>query len=270
VELSELLGTVANAAKNLLAVPKELEEIAENRYTLAFSALKASLPPGSTYAQVLNMVKGGKILELGCSSGYFGLHLKRRYPEAEVVGVDIDNSALKEAERLKVYRALYRLDLDTEPLEEVFCKHGPFKTVLAMDVVEHLKNPNFLMEQLLSALEGESEIIVSIPNVGHLDVIYNLLIGRFNYSLLGILDNTHLRFFTESSFIQWVETVAANGGVDVNVETVGRVEAPSVLLGDSLPRELQEKVVAQLRRLAKKVDNPNLLTSQFIFRITLG
>jgi hypothetical protein len=70
---------------------------------------------------------------------------------------------------------------------------------LFADVLEHLKDPTFCFGNALPALKKTGEIIVSVPNIANIVIRLSLLAGRFDYCDRGILDRTHLRFFTLSS-----------------------------------------------------------------------
>lgn len=67
-------------------------------------------------------------------------------------------------------------------------------------VLEHLINPDKILKQLISILKQDGLIFISVPNVANLTMRISLLFGQFNYSDRGILDRTHLRFFTQRTF----------------------------------------------------------------------
>lgn len=72
--------------------------------------------------------------------------------------------------------------------------------VILADVLEHLPDPETTLNRVVSLQQPECLILISVPNVANIWVRINLLFGRFEYSDRGILDRTHLRFFTRSSF----------------------------------------------------------------------
>ena len=74
-----------------------------------------------------------------------------------------------------------------------------FDRVLLLDVLEHLQNPERLLEQCKDMLAPHGQLIVSVPNVANLNVRWHLLFGSFEYKSRGILDRTHLRFFTRKT-----------------------------------------------------------------------
>jgi 2-polyprenyl-3-methyl-5-hydroxy-6-metoxy-1,4-benzoquinol methylase len=73
-----------------------------------------------------------------------------------------------------------------------------------MDVLEHLRDPVSLLKRLRPFLKPDGTIIISIPNVANLSIRFGLLFGRWNYAEYGILDRTHLRFFTRKTAIAMV------------------------------------------------------------------
>jgi 2-polyprenyl-3-methyl-5-hydroxy-6-metoxy-1,4-benzoquinol methylase len=139
---------------------------------------------------------GASVLEVGCGRGGFGLGLRRDRGVARSVGIEIDETAAEEA------RAYY---------DEVLC--GPYPDVLAgrtdrfdcvvfNDVLEHLVDPWQALVQAKSLLAPGGMVVASIPNVRMLEVSLGLLRGDWQYQDQGVLDQTHLRFFTRRSIQQ--------------------------------------------------------------------
>jgi SAM-dependent methyltransferase len=103
-------------------------------------------------------------------------------------------------------------DLD-KPLPQL---NGQFDVIVYGDILEHLRNPMEVFTGFNRSLRPEGQVIVSVPNVTHLWVRLNLLLGRFDYADRGILDRTHLRFFALSWFkrflsdagLEWEEIIA--------------------------------------------------------------
>ena len=84
-----------------------------------------------------------------------------------------------------------------------------YHLIIVADVLEHLVDPKEILFQLISTLEKDGKIFISVPNVANLTVRLSLLIGRFNYSDRGILDRTHLRFFTQRTFTSLISSKEA-------------------------------------------------------------
>jgi 2-polyprenyl-3-methyl-5-hydroxy-6-metoxy-1,4-benzoquinol methylase len=138
----------------------------------------------------------GRVLEIGCSAGGTLAWLKGKWPEAEFVGVDGNSDVLDELKVIGGGSFIHDLN---QPLPDI----GRFDLILALDILEHLTEPEPVLKDLVSRLTDTGQIVVSLPNVSHLSVIAGLALKReFEYSDAGILDRTHLRFFTEKSALR--------------------------------------------------------------------
>jgi SAM-dependent methyltransferase len=93
-----------------------------------------------------------------------------------------------------------------------------FDVVLAADVIEHVVDPVALIKQVRSVVSPEGTAIFCVPNVAHLYPRLRSMLGRFDYDQRGILDSTHLRFFTRRSISRLVER---NGFTIRRIEPVG-------------------------------------------------
>jgi len=140
------------------------------------------------------------ILELGCANGLMGNDLKKKYNLLFYTGVDYNIDALKNAE--KNLDKVIHFDFNKDNIENFFkLIENKYDYIICSDVLEHLINPLDLLEKLKNNLNENGKIIISIPNIMHISVIYNLLFKMdFPYTESGILDKTHLKFFTEKSF----------------------------------------------------------------------
>lgn len=141
-----------------------------------------------------------RILDVGCAEGIVGYHLKQRLG-AEVWGVESVVCVAK--------KAASRLDRVISASIEDSIKQLPdryFDTIICADVLEHLVNPWQVLTDLAAKLTADGEIVASIPNVRHWQVIRGLLEGSWRYEDAGILDRTHLRFFTKNDAIRLFES----------------------------------------------------------------
>lgn len=137
-----------------------------------------------------------RVLEIGCSAGGTLAWLKTLWPAAEFVGIDANPAVLDNL--LSIAPRSFIHDLEN-PLPDI----GKFDLVLALDILEHLRNPDRVLENIVKILEPAGRIIVSLPNVAHASVLTDLVFKRqFEYDEAGILDRTHLRFFTERSALK--------------------------------------------------------------------
>lgn len=135
------------------------------------------------------------VLDLGCWTGRFGEKLKKE-KKCTVYGIEINKQAAKIASsRLdKVILA----DLDSRrTFSDLTGKK--FDYICANDVLEHLIFPERLLTNLSKYLDKKGRLLVSIPNIAYWETRLNLLFGRFVYEKTGILDETHLRFYTQKS-----------------------------------------------------------------------
>jgi 2-polyprenyl-3-methyl-5-hydroxy-6-metoxy-1,4-benzoquinol methylase len=134
-----------------------------------------------------------RVLDVGCGGGALGAALKGERPGCEVVGLE----GFPEA----AARARARLDdvlcLDLDSLEALPADAGKFDAMVFGDVLEHLLDPLRLLKTLLPALADDGVLVLSIPNVKHWTVLYPLLVkDRWTYEDAGLLDRTHVHFFT--------------------------------------------------------------------------
>lgn len=135
-----------------------------------------------------------RILEIGCSSGQTLAWLQTIYPHARTTGVD-GHAPIRDQIAANADEAIIH-DLE-QPLPEL----GTFDLILALDILEHLREPAAVLRGLAQHLAPGGRLIVSVPNIAHHSILSGLLRRRFEYQEAGILDRTHLRFFTESSAI---------------------------------------------------------------------
>jgi SAM-dependent methyltransferase len=138
----------------------------------------------------------GKVLEVGCGSGATLAWLKAQGRCTQTTGIELVAEAAAVA-RGRVDHV--RCGDALTQLPEV-ADHGPFDTVLCLDVLEHLQDPWRLVDELAPLLRPGGLLVASLPNVRHWRVTLPLLLqGRFRYADDGVLDRTHLRFFTAES-----------------------------------------------------------------------
>jgi SAM-dependent methyltransferase len=133
-----------------------------------------------------------RILELGCASGYISKFLKEELA-CHVVGVDIDSHAAQQAAAFCEQVIVADLDSDAW-LAEI--EGQKFDVILCADVLEHIKDPVALLASLKPFLHADSRLLASIPNIAHASIRLELLQGHFDYESLGLLDDTHLHFYT--------------------------------------------------------------------------
>lgn len=140
---------------------------------------------------------GGTLLDLGGGVGATALAAKNAGLADNVGVVDF-------VDPLSGLDFSYRGDLNNlEFLSLIGREQGPFRTILCLDILEHLLSPWDVVAQLHQMLEPGGVIVTSIPNVRHISVVLPLIArGSWNLKDEGVLDRTHLRFFTESSAVE--------------------------------------------------------------------
>lgn len=132
------------------------------------------------------------VLELGPAIGYLTRYLREKLD----CTVDcVEYSAAMADKAAPFARAMWVADLDEIELADRF-EAGEYDSIVAADVLEHLKNPWRVLEMCRPLLKPGGQLLLSIPNVGHVGLVAELLDGRFDYRREGLLDRTHLRFFT--------------------------------------------------------------------------
>jgi 2-polyprenyl-3-methyl-5-hydroxy-6-metoxy-1,4-benzoquinol methylase len=136
--------------------------------------------------------KNKKVLDLGCNTGLLGEALIKN-KECIVYGADYSNEAIKIA-KTKLNKAVV-CDLE----KSIPFKNEQFDAIVLADILEHLRYPEELLKKIKILLKEKGVIIASIPNVANIHIRFHLLFGNWNYKKSGILDRTHLRFFTEKT-----------------------------------------------------------------------
>ena len=205
----------------------------------------------NSHTLMVELVGGTKrVLDVGCATGYLARALAER--GCTVSGVEFDAEAAEEArphlERLVVG------DLETMDLAEAF-GDDRFDVIVFGDVLEHLRDPLPVLRGAKALLADRGSVVASIPNIAHGSVRLALLAGRFDYQDLGLLDTTHVRFFTRSS----VEDLFREAGmvpIDVRRTTAGFFDTP-VRVNDG---EFAAEVVDAVR------SDPESATYQFVLR----
>jgi 2-polyprenyl-3-methyl-5-hydroxy-6-metoxy-1,4-benzoquinol methylase len=134
---------------------------------------------------------------------------------------------------------------------------GPFDAIVYGDVLEHLAEPLAVLDALNRGLAPGGQVLMSVPNVAHLWVRLSLLAGRFDYTDRGLLDRTHLRFFTERSLLALLDAAG--------LRVIRRTVTP-VPLYQVVPERWQGPWLAGLHRASAATARclPRLLGYQFV------
>ncbi|MGI2906904.1 methyltransferase domain-containing protein [Tolypothrix sp. VBCCA 56010] len=141
-----------------------------------------------------------RVVDFGCATGYFAQLLLKK--GCTVTGIEINPDAAKVAE--KYCEKVIVADLDFVSLTEVLAGQT-FDIAVFGDILEHLRNPWRVLEETQHLLKPDGYVVASIPNIAHGAIRLSLLQGKFEYTELGILDATHLRFFTRKTVVDMFE-----------------------------------------------------------------
>ena len=173
-------------------------------------------------AKVLRAVGQGKrVLEVGCASGVQSRFLKEKLG-CTVTGIEINPSAAADAS--KYCERVIVGDLESMDLASQL-GDSKFDVIIIADVLEHLHDPLKVILKLRDHLRAEGYVVASIPNVVHAALILQMAHGRFDYRPYGLLDDTHVRFFTLKTIYRlFEESGLAILGVDRAVRAVESTE----------------------------------------------
>jgi 2-polyprenyl-3-methyl-5-hydroxy-6-metoxy-1,4-benzoquinol methylase len=195
--------------------------------------------------------RGAVVLEVGCASGYFTRALVANGASA-IDGIEMNPEDARQAAPACRYLIVDSVENDDvlEQFEDEF-----YDAIVCGDVLEHLRDPDAVLQRLVPKLRRGGVFVISIPNVAHHSVRFGLLFGRFEYEDLGILDRTHFRFFTRTSLRQMIE----RAGLVLEREEYTYGRGKSLLWRIELLAPLFHRTVRPLIPLL-----PGLLAFQFV------
>jgi len=208
--------------------------------------------PYSSHSVVLDWLgegQGRRLLDVGAADGLLSRLLTER--GWKVTGLEADPVAARAGAAHCERMIVADLDAGIPPL------HGPFDAIVCADVLEHLRDPQAALAALRRALAADGEVVISIPNVAHLWMRLSLLAGRFEYAERGILDRTHLRFFTRRT----LAALVAKAGL-----RVVRTTSTPVPLYQVVPERWHGRALAAAHALSAGSARllPRLLAYQFV------
>ncbi len=180
----------------------------------AVSAEGEVLSAGTTLEKIAAHVRSGqRVLDVGCGGGRLARHLTAL--GAEVTGIERHPVAAALARQYCV--RVVEKDLNDPGLLNADEK---FDVIVLADVLEHLVYPDELLNRLVPHLTGAGIALISVPNIAYYKIRWRLLLGSFNYEPSGIMDRSHLRFFTRDTATQLLH----DGGLEpVSTEAVYQV-----------------------------------------------
>lgn len=163
-----------------------------NKYNFGYE-----LQENSTTQWAFNKVKkNSKVLELGPANGNLTKHLKEQMNcIVDIIEISNETGILASQFARKAFIGTEAGNIENYHWYEAL-KNEKYDYIIILDVLEHLLQPNEVLKRLRELLKEDGSILISIPNIAHNSIIIDLINNRFNYNELGLLDNTHLKFFT--------------------------------------------------------------------------
>ncbi len=138
---------------------------------------------------------GSRVLDVGAAGGSLGWLSQVRHVKMLLIGLEPNPEWAVKA--LPYYNKMLVAPLEAVDDESISC----YQVVVLGDVLEHISDPDAALKRLVALQDSGTSFIVSVPNVANIWVRLNLVMGRFDYEERGLLDRTHLRFFTRTSFL---------------------------------------------------------------------
>lgn len=198
------------------------------------------------HARVIQLTGSGKnVLDVGCARGNTGAILTNQF-NCAVSGVEFDPIAADVARQS--YCEVVVGDIENLTIFSQL-RFAPYEVIIFGDVLEHLRAPEPVLRAMQSLLTPNGYILISLPNIVTLRLRLRFLLGQFEYTDQGIMDRTHLRFFT----LQTAREMIRRAGY-----TVARFE---FLVGPNFGRRLRRLRLPQQRL------SPSVFGTQFIFQI---
>lgn len=208
-------------------------------------------PKYSTFIRydVINQIKEDKdnkfnILEIGSATGATLLGIKNKFKNAILHGIDIDKDSSR------ICQCIAKTNVLNMENEEIPYEEGYFDYIIMPDVIEHLRNPEEVLKKVRKHLKLKGTLIISIPNVMHYEVVYGLINGNWTYADAGILDRTHLKFFTLSESTKLLKKEG------FKIQDVS---------GNLQYNEKDEELLLKLQRISNNVDIMQYKVYQYIF-----
>lgn len=207
--------------------------------------------PNSSHGIVLELVPSDgplRVLDVGCGPGWVADELRRR--GHHVTGVDLVANEGVEERTDRFFEADVERGLPPEIGSD-------FDVIIAADVIEHVREPDQLLAELADRMAPGGAILASVPNIGHWYPRTRTAVGLFDYDQRGILDRTHVRFFTRRSFRRTV----AHTGLSTTAERSAGLPLDVLGIGGVVGR-----TAATVDRIATRVW-PTMFAYQFVVRL---
>lgn len=219
--------------------------------------------PENNYVAILSeyIPEESRVLDLGCAQGRFSSILKKK--KCYAVGVELDPVSAECAQKTGAYEKIYIGDM-TDNKSDIYKELytlPKFDVIIMTDVLEHIVEPTEMIRMYYALLNVGGVILVSVPNFANIKVALELLNNQIAYDDVGILDNTHLKWYTKISFAQWMNQIN---------NTYEDVRLDCKYLGATVYRDdISRFVMQQYPELYNiLLNNDNLNSFQILFQLT--
>lgn len=185
--------------------------------------------PYSSHAQIIQWIEQERpheVLEVGTATGYLTAEMVAR--GCTVTGIEQDPQMAETAS--EHCKEMLVGDIESMELDSL----AKYDAIIFGDILEHLRNPREILLRVSEHLKPGGKVLISLPNIANIWVRLSLLFGNFNYSRVGILDESHLRFFT----LQTMRQLADEAGLDVVSVNATPIPLPLILPATSKGRPL--------------------------------
>jgi len=210
-----------------------------------------SASSNTSWYKVFHLIKdGSKVLDVGCSSGNFGVELINR-KNCVVDGLELSTSDAEVAS--KKLRRVHQLNVETDDLSDL---DSDYDVIYFGDVIEHLLDPSNALIRIQKHLKSDGVVLFSIPNMAHISIRLLLLAGDFSYAETGLLDKTHLHFYT----LDEIKRVFNDANMVIDTLDYVKKDFPQVVI----EKELEKYGLRANNKFYKKMAGVEASAFQFV------
>lgn len=206
---------MGNRSTSYLGDCEELNKYEEDDYVCHIE------DPNDSHSSIARRVnENSKVLDIGCATGIIGGLLKEN-KSCIVTGIEFDEVSYKIALESGFYKKIYNFsitDYTNRKYRKFLKSKEKFDYIILADVLEHIDNPIRIIDIFKDKLNDNGKFLISVPNISHIDIIKGLINKKFDYNNVGILDSTHLRFFTATSFTEMIQNYNKLNDICFSVE----------------------------------------------------
>lgn len=199
------------------------------------------------------------VLDVGCGGGATGADIKRLYPEASVTGIELSPGPAEIAAK-RLDRVVSE-NVETIDYAKLGYEPGGIDLVFFPDILEHLYDPWSVLQKLRPYISADGQILASIPNTRNLGLIAQLASGDWQYTAWGLLDVTHIRFFSKKSITEMfnragfqIRTIRANCDQSTRNVQVPANQTVNLSVGNLVLKDLSADDVVELSVIQFLID----------------